>query len=120
MKEIQRYQLEISTVKSEMSQLQNRFQNDLQRKKLKHKSKIENLSLDVQHIKTQFEQTKSEKDKLNSKIKDLERQIDIGLSDKRYERQGSEGLNKQIQDLNSYNTELKTVNEELQSQVGCL
>jgi hypothetical protein len=52
-----------------------------------------------------------EKENLMGKLRELERQLDIGMSEKKFESQGVEGLNKRVKDLNLYIVELRKENE---------
>ncbi len=51
---------------------------------------------------------------MNDRIKDMEKQFDITLNEKKYEKMGLEGLNQRVMDLNQYIQDLRAENRELQ------
>jgi hypothetical protein len=61
---------------------------------------------------------KLEKENLHEKLRELEKHVDIGLSEKKYELKGIEGLNKKVKDLNLYITELRKENENYKTEIS--
>jgi hypothetical protein len=45
---------------------------------------------------------KEEKNQIGEKLHELERQVDLSLNEKKYEKIGVQGLNQRIIDLNTY------------------
>ncbi len=61
---------------------------------------------------------KLEKENLHEKLRELEKHVDIGLNEKKYELKGIEGLNKKVKDLNLYITELRKENENYKTEIS--
>jgi hypothetical protein len=67
----------------------------------------------IQQIQEMQSVSKQERDQLNEKIREMERQMDSMLSHNKYEHIGIEGLNARIQDMNEYINLIKKQNTDL-------
>jgi len=47
----------------------------------------------------------------------MEKQIDLTLNEKKYEKMGFEGLNQRVMDLNKFIIDLRSENKELQAKI---
>lgn len=74
----------------------------------------------IQQIEQVQAASKDEREKLNERIRDMERQMDAMLSHNKYEQMGIEGLNTRMQDMNNYINHIKKHNSELQHTVDTL
>lgn len=74
----------------------------------------------IQQIEQVQAASKDEREQLNERIRDIERQMDAMLSHNKYEQMGIEGLNTRMQDMNNYINHIKQHNSELQHKVNTL